>query len=842
MQNNAHIGGGMMVKRTIRTRGLTGVPTAEPQAYEVSHAALSRRAAAEGIVLLKNEGDILPIPAGTPLALYGAGAAKTIKGGTGSGDVNERYSVTICEGLKNAGYRIVSEKWLQDYEDTYSAARQSWKEEILRKNAQGSGTGVDFFTAYSTTPFYLPVGAEVTEAEAETAVYVLSRIAGENADRNAGAGDYYLSNAEHKMLNRICDLYKRVVVILNTGGVVDLSFLDEFPSIKGVLYISQPGMEGGNAVADVLSGKVSPSGKLTDTWAYRYDDYPNAAAFSHNNGDVFHEKYEEGIYVGYRFFDSFGIRARYGFGFGLSYTGFSIETVNIQAGKTGNVTITANVTNTGKVYSGKEVVQVYISLPEGRLEKEYRRLCAFGKTGELAPMEQEQLELTFSAYELASYDEEAAQWILEAGTYGIFIGGSLESSRLIGSLVLSEGKVLAQAKHICPLKEELNLLSLPAENRQIRYETLIESCGSLPAISWDLSAVDSTVYDYDAGENLADEASRIVEGLTREQMISMVTGDPAKGQGSALGSAGISVPGSAGETSTCALEQGVANIVLADGPAGLRLNQFYYAEDGQTKMLPFESSLERGFLFDPPPMNGTKYYQFCTAIPVGTMLAQTWNVDLLDEVGKMVGDEMERFGVTLWLAPGMNIHRNPLCGRNFEYYSEDPLLSGKMAAAITRGVQSCSGCGTTIKHFACNNQEDNRMDSDSIVSERALREIYLRGFGIAIREAQPMSMMTSYNLVNGIHTANSHDLCTDAARREFGFEGFIMTDWTTTEHGEDCTAARCIWAGNDLIMPGQFSDHDNIRQELDRGNLRLPELKISVSRIIRVILKSNCYE
>lgn len=827
--------------RKIKQRGLPGVPTLEPRAYEQEHAALARRAAAEGMVLLKNEGGLLPISMETALALYGAGAVKTVKGGTGSGDVNERYSVTVWEGLKKAGYRITSGDWLKEYEAVYEQARQDWKAEVLRKNEEWEN-GPDFFAAYSTTPFYLPVGTQVTGTEADIAVYVLSRIAGENKDRTAGDGDYCLSDEEHKMLADICNLYKRVVVVLNAGGVVDLSFLDEFTNIHAVLCIVQPGMEGGNALADILSGKVTPSGKLTDTWAYRYADYPNAATFSHNNGDTDREKYEEGIYVGYRYFDSFDIPARYGFGYGLSYTDFFVETTGIRTDEAGNVAVSVCVTNTGTAWAGREVVQVYVSLPEGDLEKEYRRLCAFAKTKPLTPGESQTMEITFSAQDLASYDEAAAQWVLEDGVYGIFVGNSLDASRLTGSLHLAGKKVLAQAKNICPLQTKLDQLSIPAERRRARYAKVVESCKNLPSRIYDLSGLETVVYNYDNQETMDDEAARIVERLSREQLISMATGDPAKGQGSALGSAGISVPGSAGETSSCALEQGVANIVLADGPAGLRLNQFYYAKDGKARMLPFEASLEHGLFFGALVMEGEKYYQFCTAIPVGTLLAQTWDAALLEEIGRMIGEEMERFGVTLWLAPGMNIHRNPLCGRNFEYYSEDPLLSGKMAAAITKGVQARPGCGTTIKHFACNNQEDNRIASDSILSERTLREIYLRGFGIAIRDARPMSIMTSYNLINGVHAANNYDLCTNAARCEFGFDGFIMTDWTTTEHGEDCTAARCVWAGNDLVMPGQFSDHDSIRQALERGDLWPEELKACVTRIVRVILRSNCYE
>ena len=336
-----------------------------------------------------------------------------------------------------------------------------------------------------------------------------------------------------------------------------------------------------------------------------------------------------------------------------------------------------------------------------------------------------------------------------------------------------------------------------------------------------------------------------VNTLSEEELIDLAAGDPGKAQGGNLGAAGISVPGSAGETHRCAIDKGLASIVLADGPAGLRLMKYYHVNEGSIVTMPFEFSLEGGLFYDDSrELPGERYYQYCTAIPVGTLLAQTWNLDLVRELGEMIGHEMELFGITLWLAPGMNIHRNPLCGRNFEYYSEDPLLAGMMAASMTLGVQKVPGCGTTIKHYACNNQEDNRMGSDSILSERTLREIYLKGFEIAIKDAQPMSIMTSYNLINGVHAANCYDTCTKAARDEWGFAGAIMTDWTTTNvqiQGE-CTAAGCMRAGNDMVMPGMEEDHENIRKELKEGTLDIRELKRCIYNTVNIILQSNQYE
>ena len=832
------------MSRVIKERSFTGTKSPEPQPYEAPHRELARKAAREGIVLLKNEGHVLPLKEGSRVALFGAGAGKTMKGGTGSGDVNEREAVSIYQGMVNAGFQITTADWVKAYDKIYDDARIAWRDEIVAKAA---GNAMKFFNVYSSIPFYPPTGPKAEKTDTDTAIYVISRIAGEGSDRFNKAGDYYLTDEEKEMLKDICENYEKVIVAVNTGGLVDLSFMDEYDNIRGLLYIVQPGMEGGNAFADVISGKVSPGGKLTDSWAFSYEDYPNSGTFSHNNGNVDDEYYEEGIYVGYRYFDAFDVPVRYGFGYGISYTDFQVETlsVSVEGKEKPEVNVLVKVTNTGKEYSGREVVQVYVSAPEGKLEKEYRRLCGFAKTKELAPGESGELTVSFPVYRMASYEESTAEWVLEAGAYGVWVGNSLGESRLSGMLQLAERKTLVKVDNICPLKAELKELSLSEEKRKARYEAWVQE-GKEKGLSMtelNLSAVTTEGIDYaDAPEDAEEEAVKLVDKLTVEQMILLATGDPGKGQGSNLGAAGISVPGSAGETSSCAREQGIASIVLTDGPAGLRLNSTYYVKDGQIVKLPFEASVEHGIFAPDKEYEGEKYYQYCTAIPVGALLAQSWDEELIEEVGKIMGDEMIRFSTDLWLAPGMNIHRNPLCGRNFEYYSEDPLVSGKIAAAMTRGVQSVAGCGTTIKHFACNNQEDNRKGSNSILSERALREIYLKGFEIAIKESHPLSIMTSYNLINGVHAANNYDICTKAARKEWGFDGAIMTDWTTTENDKDCTAAGCMRAGNDLVMPGQPADHENIRKELAEGTLSEKELRDCIVRLVRVILKSNKYE
>lgn len=830
--------------RILKERHFSGTTDPEISEREIRNRKIARKAAADGMVLLKNEGNLLPLKKGTKIALYGVGASKTVKGGTGSGDVNERECVSIYQGLKNAGYEITTEDWLRDYDNRYLAARKKWRDDILAK-AEKEDAVTGFFNVYSKNPFVVPAGKDVEKTEAEVAFYIISRVAGEGADRFEKPGDYYLTDTEKNQLSDICAMYPHVAVAVNTGGLADLSFMEELKNIEALLQIVQPGMEAGNAFADIISGAVTPSGKMTDTWALQYKDYPNSATFSHNNGNVDKEYYTEGIYVGYRYFDTFDVPVRYGFGFGLSYTVFETKVLSaVLKDDKNTIAVNVEVKNTGDTYSGREVIQAYVTCPAGRIPKEYRRLAAFGKTEVLDPGESQKITLIFTLEQLTSYSVKDSAWIMEAGDYVLWIGNSLADSAPAAVLRLDKEAVLSKTEHICPLVEDLNEKKADSEKMKAKLTALLERTARLPVM--ELSAADiqteQVIYKTNA-EIVSEEAKMFADTLSTEQLIALASGDPGKGQGSNLGSAGISVPGSAGETNDCALAQNLASIVLADGPAGLRLMKHYNVHEGKIINKPFMFSLEGGIFCEGMPEEpGVTYYQYCTAVPVGTLLAQTWDTALIREVGKMIGGEMEIFGVTLWLAPGMNIHRNPLCGRNFEYYSEDPLLSGRIAGAMTDGVQSVPGCGTTIKHFACNNQEDNRMGSDSVVSERALREIYLKGFEIAIKESQPMSIMTSYNLINGVHAANCNDLCTKAARCEWGFEGIIMTDWTTTEKGPDCTASGCMRAGNDLVMPGAVCDRENLEKELAEGSLSIADLKGCISRLVNIVWQSNQYE
>ena len=798
----------------------------EPSEREIRHRALAGKAAAEGIVLLKNDG-VLPLKLSDPIALFGSGADKTVKGGIGSGDVNNRENISIFRGVREAGAAVTSLEWLKDYDRRYDDAREKWKEKILEDAHHVDNP----FDAYAANPFVLPEGRSITEKDLKgacAALYVISRISGEGKDRRLVEGDYYLSRREREDILYLDQQGLPLILILNAGGPVELTdILREADNIRAVLNISQPGQEGGTAVADILFGKAVPEGKLTATWAERYEDYPCADSFSYLNGNLEKEEYREGIYVGYRYFDSFGVKPLFPFGHGLSYTSFEMKFHEIKA-KENALGAEVTVTNTGKSYAGREVVQVYVSLPRTGTEKEYRRLAGFRKTDSLKPGESQNVVVEIRQKQLAVFSEERQAWIVEKGMYGIWIGGSSAEARLCAFVKVPEEVILEETHRICPREEMFAELCMNGSEKDIR-RTPAEKEGQL------------SVYEFiprrEKQKNYKAPAER---RYPVEALIPLLYGNITSGA-STLGSAGIRVPGSAGE-STEALEEkyGIRSLIMADGPAGIRLRQSYQVDRASdtvygTGVL---GSLENGFL-EPMELheNADTYFQYCTAFPVGTALAQTWDAELLREFGCAVAEEMEEYHVDLWLAPGMNIQRNPLCGRNFEYFSEDPLLTGVLAAAVTQGVQSRPGCGVTIKHFACNNQEDNRMGVDACISERALREIYLRGFEIAVKESAPAAVMSSYNLLNGVHAANSRDLCTVLAREEWGFQGVIMSDWNTTVPADGSIPWKCAAAGNDIIMPGNIRDDENIRQAYMRGELTEETIRECAGRIIALVDK-----
>lgn len=844
----------------IRTFDHNGSTSDTVTGLEIINRSVARKAAAAGLVLLKNDG-ILPLKKGSKVALFGAGATNTVKGGTGSGDVNVRDYVTIAQGMQDAGFNLVDQAYLENYKKIYTKARADWKASILEGlDPSSDGFGEAVFERYSANAFVFPDGPEITAedltfdaASDKTAIYVISRIAGEGADRHLTKGDYYLTDGEKRDLLKLSELNARIIVLINAGGAIDMSDILGNTAVSAILFISQPGQEGGHAVADVLSGDVTPSGKLTATWAQKYSDYPCSDTFGSQNGNTDTEYYQEGIYVGYRYFTTFGKKPVFPFGFGLSYTDFDYTDAavkqinNPENEKEHLLEITVTVANAGKAHSGKETIEVYALLPQERLAKERERLIGFAKTDELDPDEEQTVTIYANAKSLASYDAEKSAWILEKGIYGITVGASSADLQLAGTVEVKDDFLVEQDQTICPLepdqKDKLIEITPDAEASRKFTEGWTEAAAS-SGISHIIFVPTVEMLPEYKEDEIDRKARELAQKLPAEDYIPLLYGEISQGQG-ALGNAAVHVPGAAGETSNAFIETlGIPGAIMADGPAGLRLQQQYEVNKATGKSYPadFVASISG----DPSigrHENTELYYQYCTAFPVGTLLAQTWDTDLVEEVGKAVALELDRYHVSWWLAPGMNIQRNPLCGRNFEYYSEDPVVAGEIAAAMTRGVQSKNGVGTTIKHFACNNQEDNRMGVDDVIGERALREIYLRGFEIAVKESQPMALMTSYNKINGVHSANNKDIITEALRNEWGFKGLVMTDWTTTFTGiGGSDSAKCPSAGNDLIMPGYPGDDQDIREAFKNGTLSEDDIRSCAERLINIILRSSCFE
>ncbi len=823
------------MKQTVRfSHG--GSTDLSPKPYELEHRALSRTAAAEGMVLLKNDA-LLPLRGIKRVAVLGRGAGRTLISGVGSGDVNARESVSVERGLRDAGFTVVNKKWLDDYDASYEAARNSWREAVLAEVDRDNLATL--FGAMARHPFESPDGRVPGDTDlegAEACVYVASRAAGEGADRD-GCG---LSEREKSDLAFLNARGLPTVLVLNIGGAVDLGGADELPCVRAILYIAQPGQEAGHAVADILTGRVNPSGKLADTWARSLSDCPAAAQFGALSPDPKKQLYREGIYVGYRYFDTFGVEPRYPFGFGLSYTDFSITFLSARADGRG-VTVTARVANTGDV-PGKEVVQLYASCPQGVLQKEFRRLVGFAKTELLEPGGSCTVTIFAPSKAFASFDEGGHRWVAEKGLYGLWLGNSSDSPSLCAVLRAERDCVLERVTPVCPLREPLDELERPLET--LRREAQWHALAAERRLAVIPFSPEPEIVPDNCCDDVAAEAERLAREIPLDRLIPLLHGEMSRAQ--EMPGAPLRVPGAAAETA-CILEDdyGIPAVILADGPAGIRIRKTYEVDRATDAAYNdgLLGSMEGGFFGEHTPHdNADVYGQFCTSFPVGTLLAQTFDLPLLEQIGAAVADEMERFHISWWLAPGLNIHRDPRCGRNFEYYSEDPLVSGLAAAAITRGVQSMPGTGTTIKHFACNNTEHERMSSDSVVGERALREIYLRGFEIAVKTAQPMCLMTSYNALNGVKTANSRDLCTTVLRGEWGFKGVVMTDWTTTGPIGGSVPWRCVAAGNDLMMPGLAGDAQSVREALAGGLLGEDEVRACAARILNVILRTNAFE
>ena len=771
------------------------------------HIQLSRKAAEEGMVLLENDGT-LPLSKKRPVALFGKGSVDYVKGGGGSGDVYCKYVHSLYDGLTAKGVSV--------YEPLISFYRDDLKKQYDMGRVPG-------MTAEPTLSDELLQGAK---AFTDTAIIVISRFSGEGWDRSdvecnneynpwesetsmpkiAGEifpdGDFYLTKEEKKLIDTVKSNFKKVIAVVNIGGVIDLTWLKE-DGINAALYMGQGGMEGGDAAANVLLGTVNPSGRLVDTFAGSLDDYPSTKGF-HESFD--YVNYNEDIYVGYRYFLTIpgaDKKIVYPFGYGLSYTSFESSIVSMSLCDD-TFYFTVKVTNTG-AKAGKNVVQLYYSAPQGKLGKP--ELGAFAKSKCLQPGESQILTLSVSKYQMSSYDDlgkvKEASYVLEAGEYRFCLGNdSLDVAKVDFVWDNEKDEIIKELTHkLSPVELKERMLSdgsyeaLPQGNHKDINESVITKMkpGTEEGLTPEVRSRESycLIHPFKEGAHTLSEVAEgkitldeFVEQLSLDDLMHLVGGQPNTGVANTFGFGNLP-------------EYGVPSAMTADGPAGVRI------------------APETGIL--------------TTAFPCATLLACTWNEHLLSQVGKAGGEELKENNLAVWLTPAINIHRNPLCGRNFEYYSEDPIVAGKLAAALVNGIQS-NHVGASVKHFACNNKETNRKHSDSRVSERALREIYLKAFEIVVKEAEPYTIMSAYNAINGERASESRDLLTGILREEWGYEGMVTSDWWTRgEHYKESNA------GNDLKMGNGYPKR--LKAADEKGALDHDQLKLNAKRILNTILK-----
>lgn len=746
---------------------------------------LIRKAGAEGAVLLKNN-KVLPIK-DEAVSVFGRCQRDYFYVGYGSGgDVNQPYEVNLIDGLKNNGVNVNTE--LADiYED--------W----CQKNPVLHGWWGHWPMNYPEMKLNNDI-VKNARAKSEVAVVVIGRAAGEDRENKLTKGSYYLTDVEINMLDLVTASFEKVVVIMDCGNIVDMSWTQKYGDKLGaIIYAWQCGMESGNALADVITGAVNPSGKLTDTIAINYEDYPSASHF----GGKDYNDYSEDIYVGYRYFESFDKdRVLYPFGYGLSYTDFDITCDSFSAGD--KVNISVKVKNIGDV-EGKEVVQIYVNAPKGKMSKAKRSLVAFEKTKSLAPNEEQVLSFEIDKYSFSSYDEEGAAYVIEKGNYEFYVGNNVRTAQKFGEAEYDD-EVIEKLSNVCPLKEPIVLLT--GELVKPKEDNLkMRILSNLPK---EIGYNESAKYHFDDVKSGKVSVDDFISQLTEYELEGLSRGiGYMNSEHGVIGNAG-----SFAGTTNALLELGVPPIITTDGPAGIRIGKY------------------------------------TSLIPCGTALACTWNTALVEELSSLMGEELSYHKSDVLLAPGMNIHRNVLCGRNFEYFSEDPVVSGKMAAAFVRGIQSGGGSACP-KHFACNNQEVSRTKTDTRITERALREIYLKGFEICVKEAKPLTIMTSYNKINGVWSHYNYDLVTTVLRGEWGYDSCVITDWwmqrsASPEFPIIKDNAYRVRAQVDVLMPG--GEHTDKKYKSDGtlldtlyqpDGITRAELERTAKNVLNLCLKLN---
>lgn len=757
-------------------------------------AAQARAMAADGIVLLKNEDKTLPITGQTRVAVFGRSAVNYFTVGYGSGgDVVSPYRRNLMEGLLEHGVKV---------DGILASQYETWCSRP--RNVPDEG----YWAHWPMSNPEMPLKAEDVAAAAlrcDMALVVIGRAAGESRENVLKPGSYYLTDREKAMLDVVATYFHRVCLVMDCGNVIDMSWTRDYENkLTAIVYAWQGGMESGTALADVLTGAVNPSGKLTDTIAVKYEDYPSSQSF----GAMAFNAYTEDIYVGYRYFETFAPdRVLYPFGFGLSYTRFRLSS---QAAVSGNqVTVNTAVENVGDE-AGREVVQVYVDLPCGTLGNPKRVLAGFKKTGLLQPGQQQVVDISFDLASLASFDDTGCTghkdaFVLEAGNYCVQAGTSIRDVKAVVCIVKQGLEVVRQLHECNAVRPEhgfcrmvnkggaLDMEMVPTANRNLKQDILAHLPQELTPGQTEFTFEDVKARRCTPEEFVAQLSDQELDDITHGFGL---MNDPSGPAGNA---------GSLGGVTEALKKRGIPTVITTDGPSGIRIRRT------------------------------------CSLLPCGTCLASTFDPEGVEALYRLLGREMVLQGTQVLLGPGMNIHRNPLCGRNFEYYSEDPLLTGKIAAAMVRGIQS-QGVSACPKHFACNNQETNRNKCDSRLSQRAQREIYLKGFEIAVKESDPWCLMTSYNLVNGVWSHYHYELVTDILHDEWGYRGLTITDWwmqpgAAPEFPAITNDACRIRAQVDVLMPGEIQERTLVASLADPNGVTRAEAQRCAVNVIKLILK-----
>lgn len=824
---------------------------------------IARKIAEESIVLLKNADHILPLKEKKEITFFGRTQIGTLYSGNGSGGANIAGCGTILEECEKRG--IKPESLLKEFYEYKASAEQVTEEDEFDwtkvSEMVNSGIMYEIFGKYKAPldEYDVPETLIFQAAEkTDTAIFVIGRNSGgEECDRHLPE-DYYLTRSEESLLKDICTHFANVVIVLNVNGLIDLSWMKKYASIKSLLFIGIPGEEGASALAGILTGEINPSGKLAVTIAEHYEDYPSADHFSwdkehlenildyesyglssEENGSTGFTKspvtvYWEDIYTGYRYFDTFGKQVLYPFGYGLSYTAFAISDALVKK-QNGGILVTADVKNIGEM-SGKEVIQIYLSkvYPAEGVERPYQELKGFEKTSDLAPGEKEQVKIWIPWRELAVYDEERAAWVIESGDYLLKMGNSSRDTFVKG-LICVEKTILAEQCTNCLNITECNngkiefltqkendaemasVLNITEQNKDVSGQNIIfvtpedvhdvqenRKCGKET-----ISKAETTVSEREKERNLAE--------LSIKELAALCVG---YGPGTPFAAVG---------------DRSDPSTIFDDEGKPMTTNSHPTGYPGYVSPAIEEKGIKSVFYKDGPAGIGG------VAWPTEMLIACSFDKKLWQMFGDAVGKECEEQQVNVWLAPAVNLHRNPLCGRNFEYFSEDPYLTGVCACEITKGVQNSRPVIVCPKHFAANEQETFRRGNagknvdavDSILTERALREQYLKPFEMLVKDAGIACIMTSFNKINGAFSGGSHDLCTHILREEWGFEGAVVTDWGDMDMVVD--GADAVAAGNDIVMPGGPPVIRQILKGYEEGRVTREELEQAVRHLLIMI-------